>query len=163
MPALENTRHEAYAQARAKGRTMDQAYIEAGFAPNKGNAARLNTNDRIKARIAELTKMAAERAVEVISFEAKAQFERIQAIVTKALEAGDFKTALAGQQFIAKCFGYEDNPTLTHEHVLGRKLPQVAPSNRDDDQDGPKKPIPGDVASAMAEALDSLRRGDRPN
>ena len=40
MPQLENLRHEAFAQARAKGARLDDAYEDAGFAPSNGHASR---------------------------------------------------------------------------------------------------------------------------
>jgi phage terminase small subunit len=42
MPVLDNPRHEAFAQARAKGARLEQAYEEAGFAPGNGHASRLD-------------------------------------------------------------------------------------------------------------------------
>jgi hypothetical protein len=61
MPALENPRHERFAQELAKGKTATEAYVEAGFKPNDGNAARLKGNDRIAARVAEIQERAAVR------------------------------------------------------------------------------------------------------
>lgn len=39
MPVLKNARHERFAQARANGKTVDDAYVDAGFKANNGNAA----------------------------------------------------------------------------------------------------------------------------
>lgn len=63
MPALKNTRHEAFAQGLAKGLTADAAYEEAGFRPHRGNAARLRANENVQRRVKELTEKAAEKAV----------------------------------------------------------------------------------------------------
>lgn len=63
MPVLPNARHEAFAQALAKGKSADEAYQLAGFKANRGNASRLNANENIAARVAELQGMAAERVV----------------------------------------------------------------------------------------------------
>ena len=53
MPALENQRHERFAQELAKGKTATEAYVLAGYKPNmRGNgrmvkeAARLITESR---------------------------------------------------------------------------------------------------------------------
>lgn len=54
MPALENARHEKFAQELFKGKTATEAYALAGYKPDDGNATRLTGNDRIKNRIAEL-------------------------------------------------------------------------------------------------------------
>jgi hypothetical protein len=51
---LKNTRHEAFAQALAKGSTVDAAYTEAGYKPNRKNASRLKTNEGIQKRVADL-------------------------------------------------------------------------------------------------------------
>jgi len=58
---LANTRHEAFAQALARGMTADAAYIEAGYKPHKSNPHRLSGNERVKARVAELVNQSAER------------------------------------------------------------------------------------------------------
>lgn len=63
MPVLDNQRHEAFAHAMAKGLSADEAYQQAGFAANRGNASRLKANESIQARVAELLGMAAERVV----------------------------------------------------------------------------------------------------
>ncbi|WP_167647370.1 terminase small subunit [Mameliella alba] len=62
MPTLKNTRHEAFAQARVGGMTIDAAYVEAGYKANRSNAARMNANEHIQQRIRELQEAAAERA-----------------------------------------------------------------------------------------------------
>jgi len=62
MPILPNARHESFAQALAKGKTADEAYVLAGFKANRGNAARLNANESIRNRVQELQAKAAEKA-----------------------------------------------------------------------------------------------------
>ena len=62
MPALKNTRHEAFAQALASGSTMDEAYTKAGFTPNRQNAHRLTTNDDVAARVKEIQEQTAKKA-----------------------------------------------------------------------------------------------------
>jgi cellobiose-specific phosphotransferase system component IIA len=54
MPILQNPRHEAFAQARAKGALMDDAYESAGFAPGNGHASRLAKQPEMIERVAEL-------------------------------------------------------------------------------------------------------------
>jgi len=39
MPALKNPRHEAFAQAHARGMSASAAYVEAGYKANRHNAA----------------------------------------------------------------------------------------------------------------------------
>ena len=65
MPVLKNTRHEYFAQSMAKGKSQLQAYLDAGYANNSGaesNAARLNRNEQVLARITELKERAAVKA-----------------------------------------------------------------------------------------------------
>ena len=59
MPVLENPRHEAFAQARAGGAVLDDAYEDAGFAPDRGHASRLAAREDVAERVAEIK---AERA-----------------------------------------------------------------------------------------------------
>ena len=61
MAPLKNQRRELFAQALARGNTADDAYAEAGFSPNRGNAARLKANEDILARVLELQERAERR------------------------------------------------------------------------------------------------------
>lgn len=62
MPTISNAKHERFAQELAKGKTADEAYQEAGYKPDRGNASRLTANDSIRARVAEILGKAAIRA-----------------------------------------------------------------------------------------------------
>lgn len=61
MPILPNPRHEAFAQALAKGKTADDAYALAGYRPHRGNASTLRTNQSILDRLAELQERGAKK------------------------------------------------------------------------------------------------------
>lgn len=54
MPVLKNQRHERFAQAVLKGKTLDEAYALAGYKAHPANPQRLRGNDRVSARIEEL-------------------------------------------------------------------------------------------------------------
>ena len=54
MPTLENPRYEAFAQARAKGALLIDAYESAGFVRHRGHCSRLALKDEVADRIAEL-------------------------------------------------------------------------------------------------------------
>ena len=54
MPVLINSRHELFAQELAKGKSASEAYELAGFQPDRGNASRLQQQDDISQRIAEI-------------------------------------------------------------------------------------------------------------
>ena len=61
MSALQNHRHELFAQGLVEGKTADQAYTNAGFKPGRNNASRLRANENVQARIKELQKRGLER------------------------------------------------------------------------------------------------------
>lgn len=84
MAALSNAKHERFAQSLAKGMTATEAYAEAGYAPNDGNAARLKGNDRIGKRVSEIQERAAVR----VEISVASITERLLAIAAKA-EAKD--------------------------------------------------------------------------
>lgn len=62
MPVLKNARHEKFAQALAKGSTADEAYAQARFKPNRGNAARLKANESVVKRVGEIQSRTSEKA-----------------------------------------------------------------------------------------------------
>jgi len=54
MPILQDPRHEAFAQARARGALLIDAYESAGFVRHRGHPSRLALKDEVAERIAEL-------------------------------------------------------------------------------------------------------------
>lgn len=54
MPALKNTRHESFAQSKAKRISSREAYVAAGYDQDDGHASRLASNGKVLARIEEL-------------------------------------------------------------------------------------------------------------
>jgi hypothetical protein len=60
MPVLSKSRHELFAQAVANGRSLDDAYSDAGFVRNRGNASKLMRNTAIQSRVDELLQERAE-------------------------------------------------------------------------------------------------------
>ena len=77
MPVLKNARQEAFAQGLAKGLTADQAYQDAGFKPNRHNAAALARKQHISTRVEELqgkaikaTELTAQKVLEGLLVEA---------------------------------------------------------------------------------------------
>ena len=63
MGVLSNPRHERFAQELAKGKTQEQAYIDAGYSSNgaRGASSKLQTNANIGRRVSELQERAAVR------------------------------------------------------------------------------------------------------
>jgi hypothetical protein len=65
MPVLENVRHERFAQELAKGKTQEQAYIDAGYSEigARANAsACIIANHNIVERVAELQSVVADKS-----------------------------------------------------------------------------------------------------
>jgi len=54
MPILQNARHEIFAQCRAKGARLEDAYEDAGFIPGNGHAGKLAQRPEVIERIGEL-------------------------------------------------------------------------------------------------------------
>lgn len=54
MPTLQNPQHETFACARAKGVSLQDAFEDAGFPPDRSHACRLAKREDVSARIAEL-------------------------------------------------------------------------------------------------------------
>ena len=82
MPVLLNSRHERFAQALYEGLPAHGAYVEAGYAPNRGNAVRLKSNENVRKRLSELQGMAAENAdVTVDSLVRELESARVVAMI----------------------------------------------------------------------------------
>jgi phosphoglucomutase len=155
MPTLPDPKHEAMAQGLFKGKTADQAYQDAGYKPHRGNASRLSSNENIKRRVAELQGKAAEKTIASVSFEAKDIFARMEELIKKAAKAGDYKAAIDGMKWVGRCFGYEDSPTLTHEHVKGQSI--QAP-DRPAAEEPERQELRDSVVKNFAEELKKLRK-----
>ena len=95
MPALTNSRHEAFAQALARGTSASAAYGHAGFKPHRSNAASLARKKHISVRVAELqeeqlaihqqatAEAAANAKVTIESLIAEAEAARVKAMSEK--------------------------------------------------------------------------------
>ncbi len=101
MPILPNPRHEAFAQALAKGKTADEAYALAGYKPDRGNASRLTANDSIQTRVAELQGRVAKK-VEVTVESLAAELEEARALAKGEKQSSAMVSATLGK---AKLFG----------------------------------------------------------
>ena len=94
MPVLSNQKHEIFAQELAKGTSASQAFVNAGYSKNDGNASRLNGNEKVRARVLELQTASAEKAgltVEWVLEGLRSNFEQAYrledgSVVNKALE-----------------------------------------------------------------------------
>jgi hypothetical protein len=113
MPALKNPRHEAFAQALARGMSASAAYGQVGFKPHRANAATLARKEHISVRVTELQEeqlaihqqataaAAANKQVTIESLIAEAEAARAKAMSEKggaaaAVSALTAKAKLAG-------------------------------------------------------------------
>ena len=113
MPALKNPRHEAFAQALARGVSASAAHGQVGFKPHRANAATLARKKHISVRVAELQEeqvaihqqaTAAAAAIKQVTIEsliAEAEAARAKAMSEKggaaaAVSALTAKAKLAG-------------------------------------------------------------------
>lgn len=96
MATLDNARHERFCQARIQGKSIDESYVLAGFKANRGNAARLNANEVVLARLRELQAETATAAV-VTATELSDQLEAIRVAAVAANQLGAAAQAVMGR------------------------------------------------------------------
>lgn len=101
MPALENPRHERFAQELAKGKTADEAYQIAGYKANRHNAATLGREQHISTRVAEIVERGAVKAETTVERLLEAGWGLFDAAKGKE----DFGAASATMERIAKIAG----------------------------------------------------------
>lgn len=101
MPALENPKHERFAQELAKGKTATEAYVLAGYRDNDGNAATLKGNQRIAERVAEIQERGAIRAEITVA----SLLDEAAEIQASALASGQHSAAVAALTAKAKIAG----------------------------------------------------------
>jgi phage terminase small subunit len=128
MAVLKNSKWERFAQELAKGKTADEAYEAAGYAANRGNAARLKANESILKRIGELQQRGAERATVTL----ESLIQEAADIQTKALTAGQFGPAVTALTAKAKLAGLwiekreNTNRTIDASRLSDADLAEIA-------------------------------------
>lgn len=101
MPILPNQRHEAFAQALAKGKSATEAYALAGYKAHQPSASRLLSNAMVQERLAELQGKVAKK-VEVTVESLAGELEEARGI---ALAEKQSSAAVAATMGKAKLFG----------------------------------------------------------
>ena len=86
MPVLSKSRHELFAQAVANGRSLDDAYSDAGFVRNRGNASKLMRNTAIQSRVDELLQERAKGTLQKTVTETQYTRERLLGYLEEARE-----------------------------------------------------------------------------
>jgi hypothetical protein len=116
MPILKNTRHERFAQNKAKGMSIGPAYTAAGYKA-KGhsaevNGARLLKNAEVKNRIAELQNRAAEKTGYTI-VKATVELEEARQLAVTEKNPAAMVSASMGKAKV--------NGLLVDKHLVGMK------------------------------------------
>ena len=92
MPPLTNHRHELFAQGLAQGRSASEAYRNAGYRPNDGNACTLKGDQRISKRVEEIVQENANIHREGVAKAIEAKKITVESILD------DLARALAGAE-----------------------------------------------------------------
>src|SRR5262249_6012720 len=129
-PALKNPRHEAFAQALARGMSASAAYVEAGYKANRHNAAALAREKHIRTRVTGLQEeqlaihqqataaAAANKQVTIESLIAEAEAARAKAMSEKGGSAAAV-SALTAKARLAGVWGEK-----LDQHNTGRPVDQ---------------------------------------
>ncbi len=156
MPVLPNPRHEAFAQALANGKTADEAYVDAGYAENRGNATRLKANESVRKRVAEIVGRVAAKA----EWSAADRLRGLKAIYD-ATSGQDPRTAISAIAEANKMQG--SYPPAQHRHAgpNGGPIPVVDLTRLSGDQLDQLEGIFGPLAgSGDDDAPDQGREGE---
>lgn len=155
MAVLPNPRHEAFAQARAGGKSVDEAYTQAGFRPHRGNAHRLSTNESVKRRIIELQGRVAEKAEWTAA-------DRLRGLKTiyDATEGKDPRTAIAAISEANKMQGSHAPAKHQHSGPGGGPIPSVDLTNMSDDDLDRLEALFGPLAGAAGDDAEADPAGE---
>lgn len=92
--SLKNARHELFAQELANGTNASQAYRNAGYSDNRAAASRLQQDERIKQRVAQLLEIrrkqhakASEKAVQALGVDRQWVLGKLVENVERGLQA----------------------------------------------------------------------------
>jgi hypothetical protein len=151
MAVLKNPRHEAFAQALARGMSATAAYVEGGYKANRHNAAALAREEHIRTRVAELQeeqlaihKQATAEAVANAKVTIESLIAEAEAARAKAMsEKGGAAAAVSALTAKAKLAGMWREKVDQHntgspayeriERVIVERPPQLAPGNIPDE------------------------------
>lgn len=122
MPVLQNPRHEAFAQALAKGKSAAEAYTDAGYKPSRSAASRLSTNVNIEARVGELQGRASKK-VEVTLESLAAELDEARDVAKGEKQSSAMVSATMGK---AKLFGL-----IVEKHKHSGSIHMVTISEKD--------------------------------
>lgn len=120
MPALDNPKHERFAQLVAKGETPTNAYVKAGYSESGAHASanRLLQKATVCDRVAELKPDIQERAIQATGIDKAAVMEGLAENVALARQAGQIAAANQAYSLIGKELGmFVDRADITTRTV----------------------------------------------
>ena len=155
MPILSNPKHEAFAQARATGKSADEAYAAAGFKPHRGNAHRLSTNESVKRRVSEIVGRTSEKA----EWTAADRLMGLKTIYDAPL-GQDPRTAIAAISEANKMQGSHAPAKRELSGPNGGPIPTVDLTNVSDDDLNRLESIFGPLAGSAGDDADEDQAGE---
>ncbi len=112
MPALANVRHERFARELSGGKTASEAYELAGFKASRPNASRLQHQENIRQRVAELhaqgaeiAQKATEKAAERLSVDREWVMARLKDNAVSAAAKEDYGPSNRAIELLGKEIG----------------------------------------------------------
>lgn len=127
MPVLDNPRRERFAQGLAAGKPADQAYADAGFKPNRGNASTLKQDQSILERVTELLAereslhgQATAEAIKATALTKEWVIETLMDNVAKAMQAKPVRTDDEGEAIGE--YQYQGGVANRALELLGKEL-----------------------------------------
>lgn len=124
MPVLKNARHEAFAQALAKGMTATDAYSAAGYKGDRTAASRLSTKVNISCRVDQIKNRVAEKA----EWTAADRLLALKGIFDREAEK-DARVAISAIAEANKMQGSYPPTQLRHAGPTGGAIPTVDLTN----------------------------------
>lgn len=93
---LANHKHEVFAQLLYQGELVENAYVEAGYKPNTGNAYRLRSQDIIQQRVGQLRDQTRVKAG-VTANSLSREFDAVRIAAFRAKQYGVAATCITGK------------------------------------------------------------------
>jgi phage terminase small subunit len=133
MAVLKNAKHEAFAQALAKGQSASEAYVTAGYKESRSAASRLSTNVNVEARVAELVHKGAEKAEASIArtlqelsrlgfSDVRKAFSNTGSLLRPEEWDDEFAATVAAVEVVSRSNGKDADGNTVIEHVHKIKL-----------------------------------------
>lgn len=104
MPALENPKHERFAQLVFQGLNASEAYEQAVGARHPSSASRLRNTAKVKRRLAELSEQVAEKTVDLVAGKREWVIQKLIENHNAAYNCGQHSAAVGA----LKLLGVED-------------------------------------------------------